>query len=287
LSSPSASVAMGSPRRADSGGDPQTYRSSSSFSQVRWRQSASALGPPRAHRGPTAGPPRAHTLWGAGTADILTDQDARRSWILASFSLRSGAQVPTYVPLRCSRKPRQNPSLTGAPALKVSGMGGRATLSGGLRDERRHRGTEDRCKLRENSMSFNNTYKRVMAGGSPSHVWIELHRLVEAYCRTVAVPFSQVFHELERRFGFSRSDRSRWPDMDTMRVAARYLHEERQRRLELRAAWTAQRRGEKTRRVADSEARRWLGSEGARNQAYASSAPKVGYWGWRARRGGG
>src|SRR5690554_5484927 len=45
-------------------------------------------------------------------AGILTDQDARRSRVLASFPLRSGAQVPTYVPLRCSRKPRQNPSLT-------------------------------------------------------------------------------------------------------------------------------------------------------------------------------
>src|SRR5690606_41909025 len=85
-------------------------------------------------------------------ARILTDQDARRSRVLASFSLRSGAQVPTYVhcafgapspsaravglralrpacwtsctpaPLRCSRKPRQNPSLTGALAPKISGM---------------------------------------------------------------------------------------------------------------------------------------------------------------------
>jgi hypothetical protein len=33
---------------------------------------------------------------------------ARRSWSLASFSLRSGAHVLKYAALRCSRKPRQN-----------------------------------------------------------------------------------------------------------------------------------------------------------------------------------
>src|SRR6188472_879611 len=38
---------------------------------------------------------------------------ARRSWLLASFSLRSGAHVLKYAPLRSSRKPRQKPGLAG------------------------------------------------------------------------------------------------------------------------------------------------------------------------------
>src|SRR6188768_380892 len=40
-------------------------------------------------------------------------EHARRSWLLASFLLRSGAHVPTYAPLRSSRKPRQKPGLAG------------------------------------------------------------------------------------------------------------------------------------------------------------------------------
>jgi hypothetical protein len=42
---------------------------------------------------------------------ISAVEHARRSWVLASFSLRSGAHVLKYAPLRSSRKPRQNPGL--------------------------------------------------------------------------------------------------------------------------------------------------------------------------------
>ena len=41
---------------------------------------------------------------------------ARRSWLLASFSLRSDAHVLKYAPLRSSRKPRQKPGLAGGVA---------------------------------------------------------------------------------------------------------------------------------------------------------------------------
>jgi hypothetical protein len=50
---------------------------------------------------------------------ILSCHDARRFWVLASFSLRSGAHVDTYAPLRCSRKPRQNRKLAGRAFLKA------------------------------------------------------------------------------------------------------------------------------------------------------------------------
>src|SRR5690606_32270335 len=53
------------------------------------------------------------TVTAVGMPGFLTDKAARRSRVFASISLRSGAQVPTCVPLRCSRKPRKNPSLTG------------------------------------------------------------------------------------------------------------------------------------------------------------------------------
>ena len=50
---------------------------------------------------------------------ILSLNHARRFWVLASFSLRSGAHVPSYAPLRCSRKPRQNAKLAGRAFLSV------------------------------------------------------------------------------------------------------------------------------------------------------------------------
>ena len=55
-------------------------------------------------------------------ADIFSFHHARRFWVLASFSLRSGAHVATYAPLRCSRKPRQNRKLAGRAFLKVLAM---------------------------------------------------------------------------------------------------------------------------------------------------------------------
>src|SRR5690606_35665963 len=50
-------------------------------------------------------------------AGILTDQDARRSRVLALPNPRGRGAA-----LRCSRKPRQNPSLTGGAPPTVSGM---------------------------------------------------------------------------------------------------------------------------------------------------------------------
>src|SRR6476661_4876984 len=44
---------------------------------------------------------------------ISTGKDARRSWLLASFSLRSSAHVLKGAQIRSSRKPRQKPGLAG------------------------------------------------------------------------------------------------------------------------------------------------------------------------------
>src|ERR1041384_5222475 len=49
----------------------------------------------------------------SGCPVVPCGEDAPRSWVLASFSLRSGAHVLKYAPLLSSRKPRQGPSLRG------------------------------------------------------------------------------------------------------------------------------------------------------------------------------
>ena len=68
-------------------------------------------------------------------------------------------------------------------------------------------------------MGFSNTYRRIFTFESPSHVWIALHRLVEAACRTLGTTFTIEFEQLERRFAFVRTDPRRWPDLATMRRA--------------------------------------------------------------------
>jgi hypothetical protein len=78
-----------------------------------------------------------------GIPGILSFHDARRFWVLASFSLRSGAHVDTYAPLRCSRKPRQNRKLAGRAFLKVLGMRTRVSRPGSARS--RH-GFESRSR---------------------------------------------------------------------------------------------------------------------------------------------
>ena len=132
-------------------------------------------------------------------------------------------------------------------------------------------------------MSFHNSYERIMVVSSTSHAWIHLHRLVEAYCRTSGTPFNVVFEELEQRFGFRRADRARWPDLDTMRRAAEWLREARNRLLDerrelVRLQREAKRQGRRTR-----VARRLQAAE-ARTRAHAEGIPRVGYWGWRKRR---
>jgi hypothetical protein len=129
--------------------------------------------------------------------------------------------------------------------------------------------------------SFGSAYTRVMHGGSASHAWIALHRLVEAYCRTTGRAFAEVFSELEQRFAFTRRDRNRWPDLAVMRAAATMLHTQRLAALVPRRAWAARRRQSRSHRepvpagVREAEAR-------ARD--YAARIPNVGAWGWRRRR---
>ncbi len=132
-------------------------------------------------------------------------------------------------------------------------------------------------------MTFNNTYKHVIELESASHAWIALHRLVEAYCRTVGSPFHSVFAELEERFAFDRSDPNRWPDLDTMRQAAQWLHEKRERVLAERGAYISKQRIAKAGGQREAAPSKLCEAE-ARVRLNAESIPKVGYWGWRKRR---
>jgi hypothetical protein len=118
--------------------------------------------------------------------------------------------------------------------------------------------------------------------GSVSHAWIELHRLVEAYCRTTGGRFSAVFAELEGRCGFVRDDRAQWPDLATIRAAADELQGRRQARLDARARLIAARRQAKAGGRRDPPPPELAALETIRGP----SPPRVGYWGWRRRRGG-
>lgn len=132
-------------------------------------------------------------------------------------------------------------------------------------------------------MGFNGSYRRVMEVESTSHVWIHLHRLVESYARTTGTSFSGVFDELERRFDFRRDERACWPDLATMRVAADWLRASRTRVVEERRKLIDERREVKRRGHRDRAPTRLLELE-ARTQGHAREVPRVGYWGWRARR---
>ena len=134
-------------------------------------------------------------------------------------------------------------------------------------------------------MGFSNTYRRIFSFESPSHVWIALHRLVEAACRTLGTTFTGEFEKLEHRFAFARADPRRWPDLATMRRAAEHLHARRARALAARDALIAARRAAKARgrrREVPAE----LAACEARHQVQSPKPPRVGYWGWRRRREG-
>lgn len=133
------------------------------------------------------------------------------------------------------------------------------------------------------AMSFAGSYRRVMEIESTSHVWIHLHRLVESYARTMGTPFSDVFDELERRFDFRRGERARWPDVATMRRAAEWLRVSRTRVVEERRKLIDERREAKRRGHREPVPTRLRELE-ARSLSHARNIPRVGYWGWRARR---
>ena len=131
-------------------------------------------------------------------------------------------------------------------------------------------------------MPFGSSFKRVMSYRSASHAWIELHRLVEAYCKTVATPFHDVFAALEARFDFGREP-AKWPELATMRRAAVWLRDRRQLALTERASATAAQRAEKARGRRVSVPATLRASEAA-VRGYVASTPQVGAWGWRDRR---
>ena len=131
--------------------------------------------------------------------------------------------------------------------------------------------------------TFGNSFARIRDGRSPSHMWIQLHWLVEAFCRTSGRPFREVFAELELRFGFSRSVRSRWPGVETMRAAAQWLHTLREAQLSERREWIAGQRRIKASSDRHS-APAGLREAEARSRAHAATLPEVGCWGWKQRR---
>lgn len=132
-------------------------------------------------------------------------------------------------------------------------------------------------------MGFSNTYRRILTWESPSHVWIALHRLVEAGCRTLGTTFTVEFEELERRFAFARATPGRWPDLATMRRAAGYVSARRAEALAARNALIAARRDEKA-RGRRREVPTALAAFEARHQIQSPKPPRIGYWGWRRRR---
>ena len=132
-------------------------------------------------------------------------------------------------------------------------------------------------------MGFGNTLRRIRDGASPRHVWLELHRLVEAFCRTFGRPFNEVFADLELRFSFSRAVRSRWPGIESMQAAAEWMQTLREAHLAERRAWGAARRRAKAASDRHS-APAGLREAEARSRAHAATVPTVGCWGWRLQR---
>ncbi|MCB9755972.1 MAG: hypothetical protein H6713_39120 [Myxococcales bacterium] len=132
-------------------------------------------------------------------------------------------------------------------------------------------------------IGFPNTYRRILTLGSTSHAWIELHRLVEAYSRTVGARFTEIFAELETRFGFQREDPTRWPDRATIRAAAELLHARREALLERRRALVATRRRAKRAGRRGPPAPELAALERGGD---APAIPRVGVWGWARRRRG-
>lgn len=134
---------------------------------------------------------------------------------------------------------------------------------------------------------FNNTFARMSETGSPGHLWIDLHRLVEGFCRTTGRGFEEVFTHLEMNFNFSRRDRRRWPSAQVMVLVATLLHAEREAILAERRSWISGQRAAKARshrgpppaELAEAEAR-------AREYAARSrvtAARFSGKWGWERR----
>ena len=80
-----------------------------------------------------------------------------------------------------------------------------------------------------------------------------------------------------------RATCARWPDIGTVRFAASWLHARRERFLEEQREWiAAQRRAKEAFRRVPAPAE--LRDMNARIRAYTASVPRVGSWGWRARR---
>ena len=132
-------------------------------------------------------------------------------------------------------------------------------------------------------MGFANSLHQIRHGASPSHMWIELHRLVEASCRTLGRPFNDVFADLELRFGFSRAVCSRWPGIEVMQAAAEWMQTLREAHLTERRAWSAALRRAKAASDRHSVPAGLREAE-ARSRTYASTVPTVGYWGWKQKR---
>ena len=115
-----------------------------------------------------------------------------------------------------------------------------------------------------------------------SYAWIGLHRCVESLANLTGEPFRAIFARLEAAHGFSRTDRSRWPDLRQIHAAADQVAAE-------HAAWMDELRVLIAERKAQKRAGRRHRRDGRLEemQRQGGAVPRVGGpWAWRKRRGG-
>lgn len=72
-----------------------------------------------------------------------------------------------------------------------------------------------------------NVYMRIVRGKSPSHVWMALHKCVEANSRLTGESFTSIFTRLEKIYGFERENKKHWPTVNKMQRAGDLLEKER------------------------------------------------------------
>ncbi|MBK7824784.1 hypothetical protein [Nannocystis sp.] len=123
---------------------------------------------------------------------------------------------------------------------------------------------------------MHNLARGIARGGSASHGWIALLRMIEGCARGWGVSFRELRAALEREVPLGSR-----PDMATIKIAAARLLAAHERRLAARKQWIALRRAEKRggKRSATRQ-RELLALEAKIGQ---QPVVHVGYWGWRRR----
>ncbi len=118
--------------------------------------------------------------------------------------------------------------------------------------------------------------------GAGSYAWIAFHRCVEALSRLTGESFTDLFERVAAKHAFGRAPAD-WPNDKQLLAAQRDIAGERTAYLARLRTLIARRRQEKRRGIRhrrDSE----LEQLEALRRAHNDAMPRVGYWGWRARR---